>query len=119
MKKSVPLFALLIMVALTSESQTKVGQLLCENKVDPVGIDMIKPSLSWQLTSGGRNIMQTAYEILVATDAASLKSGKGSTWSSGKVASSQSVYIPYSGKALESGKKYYWQVRVWDNSGQA
>jgi len=30
----------------------------------------------------------------------------------------QSVYISYKGNQLESGKRYYWQVRVWDNKEQ-
>ena len=27
--------------------------------------------------------------------------------------------MPYAGTALQSGKKYTWQVRVWDNNGKA
>ena len=27
--------------------------------------------------------------------------------------------IPYAGSALQSEKKYTWQVRVWDNYGQS
>jgi len=29
------------------------------------------------------------------------------------------VQVPYEGKPLQSGQKYSWQVRVWDNSGKA
>ncbi len=59
--------------------------------------------------------MQQAYEIRVSGDAL-MKGDK--IWETGKVISSQSVNIPYSGKELQSGKKYYWQVRVWDNLGK-
>ena len=33
--------------------------------------------------------------------------------------SDQSLFVNYDGPALESGKKYFWQVRVWDNTGKA
>lgn len=63
--------------------------------------------------------MQRAYEIKVAKDVQSLASVKSLVWSSGKVNSDKSLYIDYAGPALESGQKYFWQVRVWDNSGKA
>ncbi|MBA2330230.1 MAG: family 78 glycoside hydrolase catalytic domain, partial [Flavisolibacter sp.] len=119
MNKLFFLFTFLHLVVISSLAQTKVVQLLCENRVNPIGIDITQPRFSWQLTSDKRNIMQTAYEVRVAPDAEALRTGKGTAWSSGKVVSSQSVYIPYAGTPLESGNKYYWQVRVWDNNGKA
>ena len=56
--------------------------------------------------------MQTAYEVTVSE-------GKNNVWKSGKVKSDQSVHVLYSGKALQAGKKYTWQVRVWDNNAKA
>ncbi|MFI5138258.1 MAG: family 78 glycoside hydrolase catalytic domain [Sphingobacteriales bacterium] len=100
-------------------SQLKVQRLLAENQVDPISIDALVPRFSWQLDAGGRrDVMQTAYEIKV-TSYLYLKKGKHEDWNSGKVMSDQSVYVPYGGEALVSGKKYYWQVRVWDNLGKA
>jgi alpha-L-rhamnosidase len=99
-------------------AQVKVSNLLCENKINPVGITVIQPRLSWQLTSDKRNTTQTAYEIKVRSDAATSNKGKV-IWNSGKVNSSQSVHVPYSGSSLQQGVKYKWQVRVWDNSGKA
>lgn len=105
--------------AITAFAQLQVAHLRCENKVNPSGIEAPQPRLSWQLISGKRNVMQTAYELRAASDMAFLKSGKGTTWSSGKMASQHSVHVPYTGSALLSGEKMYWQVRVWDNSGKA
>ena len=86
--------------------------------VNPLGLDILNPRLSWQLISDKRNTTQTAYEIKVSSTAS--KNGKQLVWSSGKIVSEQSVYVPYAGTALESIKqKYYWQVRVWDNTGKA
>jgi alpha-L-rhamnosidase len=106
---------LLLFVSVFSFSQIKVSQLLCDNQVNPIGIDISQPKFSWQLTSSKRNTTQTAYELKVSNDA-SFK--KKSVWHSGKVLSSQSVHVSYNGSSLQSGKKYFWQVRVWDNSGK-
>jgi alpha-L-rhamnosidase len=99
-------------------AQVKVKNLLCENKIDPVGITVMQPRLSWQLTSAKRNVMQTAYEIRVIADPATGNVGK-EAWNSRRVNSSQSVHVPYAGSALQQGVKNKWRVRVWDNSGKA
>lgn len=89
-------------------AQLKVDNLLTENLQNPVGIDVATPRFSWQLQSDTRNSMQTAYEIKVMD-------GKKTTWASGKINSDQSVMVVYAGAVLQSGKKYSWQVRAWDN----
>jgi alpha-L-rhamnosidase len=99
-------------------AQVKVDDLRTENLKNPIGIDVLQPHLSWKLFSDQRNTSQSAYEIRVAADVASLAKGKTS-WTSGKVNSDQSIHVPYKGIALIAGKHYYWQVRVWDNKGAA
>lgn len=84
----------------------------------PVGIDVVKPRLSWQIESQGRNVRQSAYQVVVASDAAQLNDHKGDIWDSGKVVSDESVNVAYDGPALESRKRYYWQVRWWNQAGQ-
>ncbi len=107
-----------LLFLLPATAQTSITALYCENLSNPIGIDNPQPFLSWQLSSPKRNTMQTAYEIKVATSLAGLKNKKNIVWSSSKVSADASVYIPYAGTALASGKKYYWQVRVWDNWGK-
>ena len=92
-------------------AQVKIQHLLTENLTNPIGLDVQQPRFSWQLVSDKRNIAQTAYEIIVSAD-------KGPLWKSGKVASNQSVQVSYAGTALQSGKKYTWELRVWDNNGK-
>jgi alpha-L-rhamnosidase len=100
-------------------AQVKVDHLLTENQTDPISIDATIPRFSWKIAAGDkRGVMQTGYEIKVTTYT-SLKKGRHEVWNTGKVASDQSVFVPYQGEALASGKKYYWQVRVWDNSDKA
>jgi alpha-L-rhamnosidase len=98
--------------AIEGSAQLSVMNLRLENRINPVGMDVQTPRFSWQLNSGGKNLMQTAYEIRVTN-----KSGKSAIWNSGKQTTDQSVYVPYSGRSLQSATTYYWQVRVWDNKG--
>jgi len=95
--------------------KTEVKDLVCEYKTNPIGIDIQKPRLSWQISSVEENVLQTAYEIKVTDETA-----KGKIiWTSGKVSSDKSVNIAYEGPALKSMQRVYWQVRIWDNKGKA
>lgn len=118
MKKLVLLYLLLSNFIFDVPGQTRVGSLLCENRIHPTGIDVAHPLLSWQLSGNRRNIRQSAYELRVGTSAKLLDQGKQLVWNSGKITSGQSVHIPYGGTPLISGNKYYWQVRIWDDKGQ-
>ena len=66
----------------------------CEYLSDPVGIDETHPRLSRIPRSQTRGMRQTAYRILVASDAATLAADRGDLWDSGKVASGATVYVP-------------------------
>ena len=94
-----------------------ISELKCEYSINPLGIDSQHPRLSWVLTSSKRAQTQSAYEIVIASSEEDLAADRGDVWSTGKVSSDQSIQVPYEGKALESGKRYYWKVRVWDQDG--
>jgi alpha-L-rhamnosidase len=83
---------------------------------NPIGIDSAAPSLSWQSDNTERGWRQSAYQILVASSPAGL--AKPDVWDSGKVPAGDSVDVPYAGPTLESRKRYYWTVRVWDAAGK-
>lgn len=94
---------------------TSVTDLVCEYHTNPIGIDILKPRLSWKITSTETNVMQSAYEIKVTDQTA-----KGKVlWNSGKINSDNSVNIEYGGPELVSMQRVYWQVRVWDINGKA
>lgn len=99
-------------------AQVKVQNLLTENLQNPFGIDVASPRFSWQLAGDKRGIRQSAYEIRVGINTATLPKGKNIVWGTGKVLSDSSVHVTYTGAALQSNQKYYWQVRVWDGEGQ-
>lgn len=85
-----------------------VSGLRCEARTDPVGIDVERPRLAWQMLSENRGARQSAYEIEVRD-----------TWSSGRIAGDTSIAVRYSGPPLKPGTEYRWRVRVWDEKGQA
>ncbi|MBL7972126.1 MAG: hypothetical protein JNL03_11480, partial [Prolixibacteraceae bacterium] len=111
------LFLICLIAAHTSAfaaAKTVVNELVCEYHTNPLGIDVQKPRLSWQISSPEANLLQSAYEIKVTDQPV-----KGKViWTSGKVNSDQSVNVVYEGPALRSMQRVYWQVRIWDNKGK-
>jgi len=97
---------------------TTISHLTCEYRTNPLGIDVLQPRLSWQIQSDKRGARQTAYQILVAPAETGLYGGTNLLWDSGKIASDQSIHVPYGGPELDSGRRVYWKVRVWDEAGR-
>ena len=94
--------------------------LRCEYRIDPLGIDVLTPRLSWTLETvdpANRGERQTAYRILVATNREKLDGDKGDLWDTGKVESDETTHIVYAGKPLGSEVECWWKVRVWDKNG--
>lgn len=89
-----------------------VYDLTSEQLVNPVGIETMQPRLSWKIKASGRNMIQNAYSIRVSE---SPSFSNNIVWKSGKINSSSSNLVAYNGPALESVKRYYWQVKIWDN----
>ena len=95
--------------------QLKIKQLLCDYRINPIGVDTKTPALSWQLNSTGFNVKQTSYQILVSDDSVLLVQGVANIWDSKKIVSEASMQHLYHGKSLMSAKKYFWKVIVTDN----
>jgi alpha-L-rhamnosidase len=92
--------------------------LRCEYLVNPLGIDVIQPRLSWRLASDERSVLQNSYQILVADSRDALDADTGNCWDTGRVESEQSIHHPYTGVPLRARTRYFWKVRVWDQNGQ-
>ncbi len=91
-----------------------VVDLRTEFKANPAGIDVMAPRFSWRLESSRRGVMQAAYQLRVADSDRDLVAGKRLVWDSARVASDRSVLVPYGGPALQSGRRYAWQVRAFE-----
>jgi predicted GH43/DUF377 family glycosyl hydrolase len=96
----------------------KPANLRCEDAVDPLGVDVDHPRLSWTVESDVRGARQTSYEILAASTAAALADDDGDLWASGKVASDETLRIAYAGQPLVSSQQVFWKVRTWDQEGR-
>lgn len=97
-------------------SQVSIDKMLCENRENPLGIDALRPKLSWVLSSQERNKKQSAYQIQVSTIAGDFN--RALVWDSNKTDSDQSVRVTYDGPGLNSLQHYYWRVKVWDEKGK-
>ena len=90
--------------------------LRCEYLVNPLGIDVIEPRLSWIVESDERAQYQTAYRIIVASDQEIVNKNEGDLWDTKKVLSDQTTHVIFEGKTLESEMTCYWKVMVWDKN---
>ena len=114
-----------LLVAALAVSSSPVGafaagltNLRCEYLTDPLGIDVVKPRLSWVIEERNqnpesRNQKQTAYQVLVASTLELLAKDQGDLWDSGKVASDQSIQVEYAGpstslRVCDFFARFFW-----------
>ena len=93
--------------------EMRVFDLRTDYLTNPVAIQANFIWLGWKLdvcNGKNRNKMQSAYQILVASDSLLLFDDIGDLWDSGKVNSSQSQQILYKGRALVSRQHVYWEM---------
>lgn len=77
-----------------------------------------QPFFGWTVNSGQKNVLQTAYRILVASNLENIQKESNLWWDSGKISSDNSLNVTYSGKPLESNAVYFWKVKTWNNLGE-
>ena len=105
------LAAALVVPSTAAAAPLTVSGLTADRQVDPLGLGDARPSFAWQLRGDGRGRVQTAYQVVVTKDGSDV-------WDSGEVHSPASANVPYGGPALQSGAKYTWKVRAWDETNQ-
>jgi len=89
--------------------------LLCDLLANPEYgvIATQRPTFGWVPDPTGST--QSAYQILVASNAASLTEGCGDLWDSGRVDTTTSINVEYDGAPFAWRSTYYWTVRVWQD----
>jgi alpha-L-rhamnosidase len=110
---------LLTAITFSGYSKSIVNSLKCDYHVNPIGIGVAQPQLSWQIVAEEINFVQQAYEIRVAETEENLSKSSKLVWTSGKVNSSESVNVTYGGTPAKSGQRLWWQVRIWDTKNKA
>lgn len=74
------------------------------------------PDFAWIVPNNA--VSQSAYQILVSSSNSNIKNNIGDIWNSKQVRSAASTNIPYLGKTLKPGVRYYWKVRIWDSNNR-
>ena len=77
-----------------------------------------QPEFSWIINDPRRGAIQTAFQLLVASDLKILDADRGDLWDSGKQSSKQSVNVNYKGRDLSPDQTYWWKVRTWDQQNK-
>ncbi|MBN2068312.1 MAG: family 78 glycoside hydrolase catalytic domain [Opitutales bacterium] len=104
----------LSLIPVTTWSIT-VKEMTVNGRTNPLGISGNHVSLSWNNISNERGVYQSAYQILIGTN-----EGGKDIWDTGMVASDRQIDISLPKDIrLDSAKRYYWQVRAWDQNGKA
>ncbi|HEX3624987.1 MAG TPA: family 78 glycoside hydrolase catalytic domain [Verrucomicrobiae bacterium] len=134
MIKSFTIFTLALIsgaIAAFGEPSSPVG-LLVNGVSNPLAIDRDTTRFTWMSKDTDRGERQTAYQIVVfrspqstvrspqsINDSGLRTQDSGLIWDSGKVDSSQSASVEYTGKALPAATRFWWKVRTWDQTGKA
>ena len=114
-------FALLLASATlaVSAKPSPPEALLVNGVSNPLAIERNTVRFTWRLADADRGERQTACQILVSSSPERLGAETGDWWDSGKVDSDRSASVEYGGKALPPATRFWWKVRIWDQTGKA
>ena len=101
------------------EATLSVRQVWTERLDCPLGVEALRPRLSWAVMSAGRGARQSAYRITAASSRERVEAGEADLWDSGQVSSDRCFEVAYDGRVLHSGQRVWWRVQVWDGAGRA
>ncbi|MDD4189985.1 MAG: family 78 glycoside hydrolase catalytic domain [Mangrovibacterium sp.] len=110
--------ALFCLFSLPAFSGLRPVNLRCEYKTDPVGIDTPQPRFSWMIDSREPGVRQRAYQLCVADSKELLRRPGSDIWNTGKICSGSNFSVVFPGITLEPARRYFWKVRIWDESGR-
>lgn len=83
---------------------SKIINIICNGRANPIGIDAKDISFSWQIQSDEKNIYQKEYRVYVWDEEENL------VWDSGIKQGADTAYILYAGEPLKSRETYQYQV---------
>ena len=97
--------------------QKPINLTISEGFKNPLGFYDATPTFSWKLPLSENIKSQSAYQIVAASKPELLPKNPD-LWDSKKQNSSQSTWVKYDGKPLQSRQKVYWQVKYWNQEKQ-
>ncbi len=92
-----------------------------EGVAEPAGLDLLRPRFSWGLAArdpSARGLVQRGFELIGGTDRARVAAGQGARWAGSPAAGGQTLVVPTADLALDSHRRYWWAVRVFDAAGR-
>jgi alpha-L-rhamnosidase len=92
--------------------------LIVNGMSNPLAIDRDTVRFTWRSAAASRGEEQKAFQILVASSAERLPAGNAELYDSGKVDSDQSASVEYRRRPLPPGARFWWKVRVWNQTGK-
>lgn len=94
------------------QSAVAIATLRFEHDREALGIDTARPRLSWMSETTSAGWRQTSYEIEALSADGQVQE------QTGRIASGQSVLLPWPFAPLASRERRFVRVRVWGNDGQ-
>ena len=107
---------ILLSLSVNAQNPVTVINLKCDSRINPIGIAIQNPHLSWEIQTSERDIHQVSFHILVSDSPEKLQNNNGNIWDSKPVKSDQSVQVEYAGTPLSAERKYYWKVKIVSQS---
>jgi alpha-L-rhamnosidase len=100
--------------SLSAAAALTIADPRCEGLHEAAQIDTTAPRFSWQIASGARGTFQTAYQLRVSEAGAAAPALE-----SARIESEETQWVSVPGFTPKPRTTYHWQVRAWDNHGEA
>jgi alpha-L-rhamnosidase len=110
------LFLVAIALPAFASSPLAPTNLRVDDVASPVGTEAA-PYFGWLDNDTNANEIQTACQILVATNSSNLDANFGDVWDSGKILTHSQNHLVFAGALLAADTKYFWKIRTWDKDG--
>jgi alpha-L-rhamnosidase len=118
-KKIISFLALFFPACVPVFAECRITVVLCENKVNPLGVPLQNLHFNWELDATENGQYQTASQLVIASSKENLQNGKYDVYNSSVVKNAANVWITSNGFALLPGRNYFWKLRVWDKKNKA
>lgn len=109
------LFLFLFVFAINSFAKTTIGVALCDKKINPIGVSTADIRFNWEILSNKKNVVQNAYQLVIATTLKNLNKEKYDVYNSTIVNSGNNIDVPVKSIHFKPATTYFWKVRVWNN----
>ena len=93
-----------------------VYNLRCESMINPMGISILKPRLTWNLRAEKRGAFQKAFRVIVEKELPGQENSRKKIFDSGLIETKEAACL-LDKVVLESGTRYFWNAEVTDQDG--